>query len=205
MIKDKRTSEVLQEIIQRFSQENEVRISDFLQMLGERAFGLAILVFSLPNSLPIPGIPGVSTLTGVPIIVLAFQLLRDDSTIQLPQKMAAKTFRAATLTLVLKKAMPFVIWLEKFLRPRAQGAVSGWGERVCALLILANALILSLPIPGGNFLPGISITILAFALLERDGKLAMIGWVGAIAALVVMIGVVGVVATTAWNYAISLL
>jgi hypothetical protein len=48
---------------------------------------------------------------------------------------------------------------------------------VCFVL----ALVLILPIPGGNFLPGVTVSVLALALVQRDGLLALFGY--ALAAL----------------------
>ena len=56
-------------------------------------------------------------------------------------------------------------------------SLDAWGERLIGLLIMILACILSLPIPGGNFMPTICICILALAVLERDGLFGIIGLV----------------------------
>jgi hypothetical protein len=54
------------------------------------------------------------------------------------------------------------------------------GERLIGLVILALALVLILPIPGGNILPAMAVSALAFALIQRDGVIALIGYAIAI-------------------------
>lgn len=164
----KRTSQVLKDIIDR-SGNTSLTVEEFVSTLGDRSFGLAILVFALPNSLPIPGIPGFSTITGVPIILFGLQMLMGRRSVWLPRKAAQARFSGETMAKVLNKALPFVIWLEKFLRPRWNFVCHPYGERLLGLLLAVLAVIISLPIPLGNFLPGVSITLLALGLLERDG------------------------------------
>lgn len=168
MVSTKRTSEILQAVIDR-SGSGSLSVGEFIATLGDRSFGLAILIFALPNSLPIPGIPGFSTITGVPIILLGLQMLLGRRSVWMPRKVSRVRFSGETMSKVLAKALPFVIWLEKYLRPRLHYVCSPYGERLLGLLLAVLAAIISLPIPLGNFLPGISITLLALGLLERDG------------------------------------
>lgn len=186
----KKTSEILKEIVSRCEQPGPISVGEFLNLLGDRAFCLAILVFSLPNSLPVPGIPGFSTVTGVPIIFMAAQMVMGRQVIWLPAAVANKSFSRAMLGKLIEKALPSIIWLEKFLRPSWEWLVEGFGERVVGLFILVLALILSLPIPGGNFLPGVSMSLLCLCMLEKDGKKLAVALAAGVASFVVMLKVV---------------
>lgn len=166
-----RASHLLKQI-EAASHGDTISVGEFVSMLGDRSFALAILIFSLPNSLPVPGIPGFSTVTGLPILFIALQLIAGKHTIWLPKRVAEKTFSQAFLKKIVTKAMPVVLWLEKFLHPRLGFVCGPIGERVIGLLIATMAFILVLPIVGGNFLPGASISLLALALLENDGIFA---------------------------------
>lgn len=169
-----RTSAILAGIIARPG-DGSISVERFTSMLGERAFALAILIFALPNSLPIPGIPGVSTVTGLPITFFALQMILGRDTIWLPKKIAQKEFSEAGLKKILAKTLPAVRWLEKYLRPRMHWLCGAWAERALGLGFAILSLIIALPIPGGNFLPGLSMSIIALALLERDGLIALGG------------------------------
>lgn len=184
-----RTSELLQTIIDNTS-DKSISLGEFTALLGDRAFALAILVFSLPNSLPVPGIPGFSTITGLPIIFIAAQMVMGRSTIWLPKKVAKKRFSMATMKKMLGKAIPAVRWLEKLLRPRWVVITSPRFERVIGLMFVIQALVISLPMPGGNFLPGVSMSLIALGLLEKDGLFICAALAFATASLVFMFEII---------------
>jgi hypothetical protein len=55
--------------------EDRVSFGQMLDALGERGFGLLLILFAVPNLLPFPGVPGVSFVTGMAILVIAVQLI----------------------------------------------------------------------------------------------------------------------------------
>ena len=185
-LENARTSVILHRMLSGGS-EGDISVGEFMAQLGERAFALAILIFALPNSLPLPGIPGFSTLTGVPIILLGLQLAIGQEVIWLPKKVAQQRFSRSSLYKIIEKTLPFIIWLEKFLKPRFLWIGHPVGERAVGLVIVVLALILALPVPGGNFLPGLSICILALAILERDGLIGALGLLFVASTMVFMI------------------
>src|SRR5262249_5036334 len=60
----KRTTDVLFETIERVQGER-ISIGELIDGLGERAYGIMMLLFALPTILPAP--PGMSAITGMPI------------------------------------------------------------------------------------------------------------------------------------------
>ncbi|MFW0776540.1 MAG: exopolysaccharide biosynthesis protein [Rickettsiales bacterium] len=186
----RRTSAILQEIIDSADKDGTISLGEFMKLLGDRTFCLAILVFSLPNSLPVPGIPGFSTITGLPIIFIAMQLLAGRSSIWLPKKVAQKTFTRRSAAKMLSKALPAVKWLEKFLRPRLVFVTSPFGERLLGALFIILSGIIILPIPGGNFLPGLSMSLIALGMLSRDGLFVLSAIAFSIASVVFMIEII---------------
>ena len=187
---NKKTSLILKNIIAECNTPGTISVGEFLTMLGDRAFYLAILIFSLPNSLPIPGIPGVSTVTGLPITFIAFQLMLGRDVIWLPVKIAEKSFNKETLAKLLSKTLPGVIWLEKFLRPRWPAMTGVRAERTIGAVFVVLSLIIALPIPGGNFLPGVAMSLIALAMLEKDGAMLSGALIFAAGSVFVMIGVI---------------
>ena len=166
--------------------EEAITIRGFVTLLGDRSFALTILIFSLPNSLPLPGIPGLSTVTGIPILLIALQIVWGKESIWLPKRIAAKEISQSFLSKVIGASIPYVAKLEKCLHPRWNVFFTRGGERFIGLLIAIMAFILSLPIVGGNFLPGLSISLLAIALLESDGIFALIAMAFCILSLALM-------------------
>ena len=67
------------------------------------------------------------------------------------------------------------------------------------------AAILALPMPGGNFLPGTSILLLALALLEKDGKLALAGIAFSVGSVVFMYKVIVFVITSLAGWLIGIM
>lgn len=185
-----RTSAILEHIIKSCDREGTISLGEFLSLLGDRAFFLAILVFSLPNSLPVPGIPGFSTITGLPITFIALQLLLGRESIWLPKSWAQKSFSRQGVGRLLAKALPAVVWLEKFLRPRLLALSSGTGGRLLGLLFIVLSLIIALPIPGGNFLPGLSMSLLALAMIERDGLFLLSAIAFSVASVAFMVKII---------------
>lgn len=172
--------------------KGEIMIGDFVTLLGDRSFALAILIFSLPNAVPI-GVPGFSTVTGLPILFIALQILCGRKVIWLPRKVAEKRFQQEFLAKVICKALPVVIWVEKFLHPRLTILCESIGERFIGFLIAVMACILALPIVGANFPPALSISLLALSLLEDDGVFAVLSMLFCIATAYFMYSVVMVV------------
>jgi len=180
----KRTSDLLLDVTTA-PDKGKITINDFVGMLGDRSIALAILILSLPNILPI-GIPGFSTITGVAIAFMALQILGGRKSIWLPRKVGGKGLQQKFLTKMIRKTIPAVLWLEKFLHPRLTILCGSIGERFSGFLILVMACVLSLPVFGGNFLPGLSISLLALALLEDDGVFAAMSMIFCVVSMYVM-------------------
>jgi hypothetical protein len=181
-----RTSDIVRHIIAQCEEGGSITLREFLHLLGDRSFGLVILMFSLPNSLPIPGIPGFSTVTGLPITLIALQMVLGRQTVWLPEKMANISFSKTLLGKMLSKALPSLIKLEKILKPRVLAVTSPLGERVIGAFFVVLSLIIALPIPGGNFLPGVAMSLIGLGLLERDGLFILLSKLFAIGSIIFM-------------------
>jgi len=86
-----------------------------------------------------------------------------------------------------------VPWLgkaEKLLKPRAQVLVRPLVEYIVGLVCLVLAAVLMLPVPLGNTLPALAISLLALGVLERDGVWIAAGFLASAVAGAVVGGVV---------------
>lgn len=174
------TSEILSDIVT--SEAQSVDMRGLTAKLGERSFGLALLLFALPNSLPLP-IPGISTLTSLPLIFFSAQLCFGHKTLWLPAWLARRTISMSSMRPVVQKALPWLRRLEKVVKPRLDTLTTRRFERLAGGIILLLAVLLALPIPLSNLPLGIAITTLALAITERDGRAMITGWIFAILAL----------------------
>lgn len=195
----RRTSHILESLIENAEGRGDISIREILDMLGNRAFGLAILVFSLPNSLPIPSPPGFSAIFGVPIILLAVQIVIGRPTPWLPRRFGGYRFSRAKFTAFLQKALPYIRKVERLLHPRLSFMESWLGERVIGIALALLAVVLAMPIPFGNFLPGLSMSLIALGMLERDGALALAGILGGVLATVFIFTAIDIVAGAAFD------
>ncbi|HYE51043.1 MAG TPA: exopolysaccharide biosynthesis protein, partial [Azospirillaceae bacterium] len=121
-----------------------ITLGEIIDTLGDRAFGALMLLFALPTCIPAP--PGLSALTGTPILLFAIQLLAGFHKPWLPKSLRAKSFDRGSLAGLVRRAMPYVHKLERLSRPRLTLLVDGPAERVAGLVVLILAAVLILPI-----------------------------------------------------------
>lgn len=178
-----------------FSAER-VRVRDIIESLGQRSFGFILLIFALPNSLPILGIPGVSTITGMPMLFVAVQMALGHKRVYLPRWIADSSIATVDFQRLINKVAPWLRRVEKLMRPRisilTQGSAERWLGAFCVLL----AFLLVLPIPLGNLLPALGILFIALGLIESDGVCVLAGLAIGIAAWGFLSGLVWVAVQT---------
>jgi hypothetical protein len=163
--------------------EDKVSFGEMMDALGERSFGLLLIMLALPNCIPFPGVPGVSFVTGMAILYISVQLILARDEPALPAWLNRKSFTRGQLSHFIVKTNPLLRWLEKPIRPRLSLMVAGPGERMIGLIALVHAITLALPIPMGNLPQGIALILLALALIELDGLMAIFGYLASIAAV----------------------
>lgn len=169
-----------------------VRVRDITESLGQRSFGFILLIFALPNSLPILGIPGVSTITGLPMLLVAVQMALGHNRVYLPRWIADSSIATIDFQNLINKVVPWLRRLEKLMRPRililTHKNAERWLGAFCALL----AFLLALPIPLGNLLPALGILFIALGLIENDGVCVLVGITIGVAAWMFLSGLVWV-------------
>ncbi|MBB4955370.1 hypothetical protein H4S14_003478 [Agrobacterium vitis] len=180
-----RLSDILTRIAEDEKRER-VSIADLFQAMGDRAFGALILIFALPNVVPTP--PGTSAITGAPLVFLCFQLMLGMSP-WLPRVIADRSLSRTDFSAIVKRIAPWLARGERFLKPRFERFVRPPAEYGLGVMAFILAIVLALPIPLGNILPAIALSLFAFALLEKDGVYALAGSVLFFFSLFVVAGV----------------
>lgn len=154
--------------------EPTISVAELMELFGGRALGALLLVFGLACTLPLP--PGGTTIFGAPLVLLAPQLVIGTRAPWLPRRVRERTIA----TIHLKRGLPkALIWLERVeavSRPRLSLLFGAVGERLIGLVCTVLALVLILPIPLGNILPAAAVSVLSLALVQRDGALALFGY-----------------------------
>ena len=164
-----------------------IYVRDLLDALGDRALGALMFVFAVPNVVPVP--PGVSAILGTPLIFLAVQLTLGRSP-WLPKVITARSLTQSDFLSLTRRIIPWLSKAERLLRPRVLALSSAPMECLVGLICLVLAIILVLPVPLGNTLPALAISVLALGILERDGYWVTCGLALAGVAITVVSGVV---------------
>jgi len=166
---------------------DRIAVEDLLQALGDRATGALLFIFAFPNILPVP--PGTSVILGAPLVFLAAQLTFGMQP-WLPGIISRRSMARSDFQGMIRRVVPWLERAEKLLRPRLNILTLPPFEYTIGLVCLLLAIVLVLPIPLGNMLPALSISLLALGLIERDGYAIVTGIVAATVSAVVVSGVV---------------
>ena len=171
--------------------EHGPSIGELTEAVGEKGFGLLLIVLSLPSALPVPA-PGYSTPFGIVIALIAMQMLTGRQNVWLPERLQRIRIRPSLAKKMIGAATKFLRTVEHLIRPRQQWIRSRIGQAGLATVILIMACLMMLPIPLTNTLPAMVIFLIGVGLSEEDGLLA----IGAFA--------VGCVAVVLYGYIIYL-
>lgn len=166
-------------------EDDRITLDELLRAFGLRSFGFLILVFALPNGIPAPIAPGLSAILGAPLLLLSLQMLLGFRTPWFPASWRARSFARHDVAKLLRPALPYIVRVERFIRPRLKHLAAGaLPSRLIGGLILWNAILLSLPIPFGNLIPAWAIILAALGQVERDGALVVAASVASLVATV---------------------
>lgn len=174
--------------------KDDIPLGEILSFLGDRAFGLMMLVMALPMATPLSAVPGVSTVFGLPLAVVCFQLMLGFRQPVLPKVLAQRTIRRQAFAAAVERAAPWLVRIERVIHPRLKPLTGPVAERLIGTICVVMAGILALPIPGGNQPPALAIALFAIAIIERDGLFMILGLVVAVLSLVLLAVIYGLVA-----------
>lgn len=182
-----RTSEILLAFAREFPRAR-VQLRDLGEPLGNRSFGVLLLMLALPNTVPL-GIPGLSTLTGIPLALVALQMIIGMPAPYLPRWLAERSIARDSFQRLIEAIAPWLRRLERFMRPRWLTLTGLAGERWLGAFCFLLALVMALPVPFANWLPSIGVALIALGLIEKDGALVSVGVVVGVLSLVLLWGV----------------
>jgi hypothetical protein len=169
-----RTSEVLRDLAE--GEGERVTFREILTTLRHRAFGFTLLIFALPCCLPMP--PGIPTVCGAAIVIIALNLIGARQRLWLPGVIANKSIARADLRRIVERLAPYLQRVERLCKPRLPLVTEPVGKILIGIVIFALGVIMILPIPFlGNMPPGFAASVIAFGMTERDGLIVLIGTV----------------------------
>jgi hypothetical protein len=166
-----------------------ISLDHILTRLSDRAFGIILVVLAAPNLLPMP--PGVSTVLGLLIFLVAVQVLLGRHRLWVPASLRRRSIARQAFQRIVKRFAPLLERIERLCRPRALWVTAGPTERLLGLVTILLAIVIAVPIPFiGQAPPAIVIGILSVSMIERDGVLVLAGIVLAFAVIALNLGVV---------------
>lgn len=170
-----RFSQELRDLATRFA-GRRVRLGELLDASKGRGYNLLLVLIALPFLTPIP-MPGFSIPFGLVVAVIGARMALGQKP-WLPQRLLQRELPPGFLTKLVNAASRVLKFLEWFLRPRLAFLHNQIiYRRLAGLLILISGLylVLPLPVPFSNGLPGWTVLLLSAAALERDGLCFLAG------------------------------
>jgi hypothetical protein len=182
-----RTSEILRRLLEDKSRD-ALTIEEIVSELGPRSLPASLMIFTIPEVLPIP-LPGLSTAVVIPTGIISYQMLRGKEEISLPRWILDRSVPRSAFNACVTTILPFLEKAEGKVRPRLRWMSTRAAKRFIGFFVLLMAAIIALPIPFTNMPFAIAIFIIALGLAEQDGALISLGILLGIA-LIALIGVV---------------
>lgn len=194
-------SELLRALADRGT-EGRITIGELLDAFGERAFGILMILFSLPSMIPIPFLGG---LFGYPLLFIALQMATGRPKPWLPNFIAARAIERRALAKCVNGVEPRLKRIEKVLKPRFTRLFTAKMDKVIGWFGVGAAISIIFPFPGTNFPPALGLIIASLALAEEDGMVLFLGLAILTAALTYTTIVIGGSFYAAWLLVTGLL
>lgn len=176
-----------------------VSVGELIDHLEGRGVGILLLIFSLP--LCIPNIPGISTLFGLLLMPPAIQMITRRNAVWFPRFVRRWSLSGQGLRSAFRTCSRIVGHIEFLARPRLVFLTEGKATVLAGLQTLILALVLLLPMPGANVIPGVSVALTGLAILQKDGVFMLLSTVVALLALTwVYLGGKYLVGFAVWIY-----
>ena len=186
------TSEHLATILHK-ADAAQVSVNWLIEQLGERSFGLTLLMMAL-----VALVPGASTIVGVLIAWPAIQMILGHHTPVLPGIFARRKIAADKLARAIRIVTPRIRWVERLIRPRWHPGFRAT-RRLTGIVILPLGLTLISPFPFSHVIPALVIMLLALAYLEQDGIVLLISLLAGLTSLAISgVALWGAVETAGW-------
>lgn len=155
--------------------DSRLTLDAFLAGLGGSSYAFIIAALDLPNCVP-TGIPLLSTITGLPMLLFMAQALLGRPTPSLPAFLGARSLPRSRLQDFLARTRRGIERIESAVHPRHDWWVTGTRRRLLRMALGLMAVVLAIPIPLDNLPPAWSILFFCLALIEGDGLMAILGW-----------------------------
>lgn len=169
-----------------------ISLQDIVDTFNSRGFGPVVALPGLIALLPTGAVPGVPSLCGIFIALIAIQLVMGRKSPWLPRRLRERGIEHDRWHRLIQRVRPWTQRIDHLLKPRLQWLTGRTAQRLLALLMVCLGLVM-IPLellPFAAALPALAIVVMALGLTAGDGLMMLIG-------LVVILG--GGVSVAAWT------
>ncbi|PSH65969.1 exopolysaccharide biosynthesis protein exod [Phyllobacterium sophorae] len=163
-----------------------VSFTELEDAFTDRSFAALLTFFAILNLLPLP--PGTGVVTGIPLVLVSVQMVMGRESVWLPAFMRDKTISPERFRQISDKVVPWLQWLERFIRPRNWPFGRKQGDRWLGVFTTILGMSVVLPMPLSNWLPALATAIIGIALCERDGRLMLAGLILGVVSISIVFG-----------------
>ncbi|WP_427788761.1 exopolysaccharide biosynthesis protein [Brevundimonas diminuta] len=171
-------SRAFSDVLERLGQGDEPKLSlrEMVEAFGERGFGAVILMLALMALFPWP--PGGKAVFSVPIILIAAEMALQREKVWLPRWMLKLSVSRESYRTTAAKVLPRLRRVERLTRPRWPVLTGEAADVVIGLICIMLALMMALPVPFGDALPGLTLALFGLGIIQRDGAFILVGLLG---------------------------
>ncbi len=170
-----RISDIMRLLMDKAAHEERVSVGSILHLFGIRGFAFLLLMLALLNVV-IFMVPFISILFGLPMVILAAQMVLGFHAPIFPAFIRRQTIQREALMQGLKRALYGVEKIEHYIKPRFMFLTHPALTRIHGLLALIMAVMVTLPIPLFNVPPSLGLAFLAIGMLQRDGIFILLAY-----------------------------
>lgn len=156
-----------------------VALRQLAEAHGRATEGTLLVLLALPCMLPVPG---TGSVLGWGLAAMALAMWRGHDFVQLPDKLARFEMPLPAARRTLHVAASFYAAAARYARER-RPQLTPLRRRCVALLVGLSGVLIVLPIPFGNLLPGLAVILVALGQVFRDGLALLAGMAIGVAAL----------------------
>jgi hypothetical protein len=171
-----RISDIMRLLMDKAAHEECISVGSILHLFGVRGFAFLLLMLALLNIVSFM-VPFVSVLFGLPMVILAAQMVLGFHAPIFPAFIRRRTIQRQALMQGLARALYGVEKIEHYIKPRFMFLTHPALTRLHGLLALMLAVMVTLPIPLFNVPPSVGLALLAIGMLQRDGIFIVLAYV----------------------------
>ena len=159
------------------ARQDKFEFAEFWDVMEKRGFGPMLALPSFIACTPIGAIPGIPSLAGGTILLIALQILLGRRHPWLPQKVMQLNCDADQLRFIVDKVKPYAVRVDRFLVPRCFFMRQPVFRSFIALCCAGCGLVM-IPlelIPFMGLIPVFAVLIMAIGMATDDGAVALFG------------------------------